>query len=83
MPSVLNSPKRECIRLHASIEELDGERVPVYVPRRLPDELIQPLLGHNPGTAGIRVRPMAPAWIRAIHSYTETHWFSAGARSQH
>ena len=78
---VVDSPERERERFDASIEKLDLELAVVNRPR-LPNQLIQPLLGHPAITVVVDISAMCRARRLLIDEHAEAHGRSARCWSQ-
>jgi hypothetical protein len=64
--------KRECERLQAGVEKLDLESsIDNWL--RLSDELIEPLLAHNPVTALVDVKTLSGTRWLAVDRHAETY----------
>src|SRR3569833_890218 len=57
--------------------------MPVNLPRRLSDEVVQALLGYDAGAGGVRVSAMAGAWRGAIDSHTKPHRLALGSGAEY
>ncbi|HEX6557065.1 MAG TPA: hypothetical protein VF026_30155 [Ktedonobacteraceae bacterium] len=73
------SAEGEHKRLHACIEKLDLELAISNVPR-LPDQLIQPLVGHRAVALLVNVTAVSCAWGLSIEEHAKAHGRSSRCR---